>query len=277
MILVQIQKQQRRGTRMTKKFVMSIIVTVALLVSVGFQAPAEAATPKQVIEEQVKVEFSELTKGDLQSRVARALQVCMNQWFSQNDQYGKFQFEQVPVEGQEQVEQQEPKQEQNKEESQEGNVEQVDQQPSTPPQQQQEQPAEQEQQTEQQGQLSQFEQEVVDLTNAERSKQGLAPLQANVELSNVARDKSGDMATSNYFDHTSPTYGSPFDMIRAYGITYQTAGENIAKGQRTPEEVVTAWMNSQGHRENILNGNFTHIGVGFVEQGNHWTQMFIGK
>jgi uncharacterized YkwD family protein len=125
--------------------------------------------------------------------------------------------------------------------------------------------------------LSQFEQEVVDLTNEERSKQGLQALQVDTNLSEVAREKSRDMATSNYFDHNSPNYGSPFDMMQQFGISYQTAGENIAKGQRSPQEVVDAWMNSEGHRANILNGNFTHIGVGFVEQGNHWTQMFIGK
>jgi uncharacterized YkwD family protein len=127
------------------------------------------------------------------------------------------------------------------------------------------------------GELSQFEQEVVELTNAERSKHGLQPLQMDAELSNVAREKSRDMAASNYFDHNSPTYGSPFDMIQQFGIQYRSAGENIAKGQRSPQEVVNAWMNSEGHRANILNDNFTHIGVGFVEQGNHWTQMFIGK
>lgn len=126
-------------------------------------------------------------------------------------------------------------------------------------------------------QLSQFEQEVVELTNNERAKSGLAPLQADAELSRVAREKSRDMSAKNYFDHNSPTYGSPFDMMQSYGITYRAAGENIAKGQRTPQEVVTAWMNSPGHRANILNSSFTHIGSGFVEQGNHWTQMFIGK
>ncbi|MFA1822087.1 CAP domain-containing protein [Virgibacillus oceani] len=125
--------------------------------------------------------------------------------------------------------------------------------------------------------LSQFEQEVVDLTNAERSKHGLQALEADVELSKVAREKSRDMATSNYFDHNSPNYGSPFDMMQQFGVSYQTAGENIAKGQQSPQDVVDAWMNSEGHRANILNGDFTHIGVGFVEQGSHWTQMFIGK
>lgn len=125
--------------------------------------------------------------------------------------------------------------------------------------------------------LAEFEVQVVELTNEERTKAGLQPLAIDEELSRVAREKSQDMATSGYFDHTSPNYGSPFDMMRSFGISYRTAGENIAKGQRTPEEVVNAWMNSQGHRENIMNPNFTHIGVGFVETGNHWTQMFIGK
>src|SRR5690625_3613708 len=125
--------------------------------------------------------------------------------------------------------------------------------------------------------LSAYEQEVVELTNNEREKQGLSPLKANTELSHVAREKSNDMANNNYFDHQSPQYGSPFDMMKAYGITYRTAGENIARGQQTPEEVVNGWMNSEGHRANILNGDFTEIGVGFVEKGNHWTQQFIGK
>lgn len=139
-------------------------------------------------------------------------------------------------------------------------------------------PKQVEQQSQSQSQqLSQFEREVVELTNQERANNGLSPLQIDEELSIVAREKSRDMSVSNYFDHNSPTYGSPFDMMRSYGINYRAAGENIAKGQRTPQEVVNAWMNSPGHRANILNGNFTHIGVGFVEQGNHWTQMFIGK
>jgi|GEM_PF-732061 len=125
--------------------------------------------------------------------------------------------------------------------------------------------------------LSAYEQEVVELTNTEREKQGLSPLKANTELSHVAREKSNDMANNNYFDHNSPQYGSPFDMMKEFGVTYRTAGENIARGQQTPEEVVDGWMNSEGHRANILNGDFTEIGVGFVEKGNHWTQQFIGN
>ena len=125
--------------------------------------------------------------------------------------------------------------------------------------------------------LHEFEQRVYELTNEEREKHGLAPLEIDIKLSKVSRDKSQDMLDNQYFSHDSPTYGSPFDMMKAYGIEYQAAGENIAKGQNTPEEVVNAWMNSQGHRENILNSSFTHIGVGYVEQQNVWTQQFIGK
>ncbi|GAE93206.1 transporter [Gracilibacillus boraciitolerans JCM 21714] len=125
--------------------------------------------------------------------------------------------------------------------------------------------------------VNQFERQVVALTNKERENAGLAPLQLDTKLSQVARKKSKDMATNGYFSHTSPTYGSPFNMMQQSGVNYRTAGENIAKGQRTPEEVVNGWMNSEGHRANILNGDFTHIGVGYVEDGNHWTQQFIGK
>ena len=125
--------------------------------------------------------------------------------------------------------------------------------------------------------LHAFEQEVVELTNEEREKQGLTALEVDSELSVVAKDKSKDMLDNQYFSHDSPTYGSPFDMMEEYGISYRTAGENIAKGQRSAEEVVDGWMNSPGHRENILNGDFTHIGVGYVEEENVWTQQFIGK
>lgn len=122
-----------------------------------------------------------------------------------------------------------------------------------------------------------FEQQVVTLTNAERTKAGLAPFQTDAKLMAAAREKSLDMQKNNYFSHTSPTFGSPFDRLKALGISYKAAGENIAKGQRTPQEVVTAWMNSPGHRANIMSTSFTHIGVGYVESGHHWTQQFIKK
>jgi uncharacterized YkwD family protein/spore coat assembly protein SafA len=121
------------------------------------------------------------------------------------------------------------------------------------------------------------EQQVLDLVNQERSKVGLKPLQMDWELQRVARVKSQDMSNKNYFSHQSPTYGSPFDMMKQFGISYRTAGENIAMGQRTPQEVMNSWMNSSGHRANILKADFTHIGVGFESNGYYWTQQFIGK
>ena len=124
-----------------------------------------------------------------------------------------------------------------------------------------------------------YQQEVVNLVNKERAKYGLSALKSNSSLANVATIKSQDMVNKNYFSHTSPTYGSPFDMMKQFGISYKTAGENIAMGQKTPSEVVTAWMNSEGHRKNILSSSFTQIGVGVAKNANgqlYWTQMFIG-
>ena len=121
-----------------------------------------------------------------------------------------------------------------------------------------------------------YEAEVVRLVNEIRQQNGLRPLTANWELSRVARYKSQDMVDNRYFSHTSPTYGTPFQMIKAFGISYRTAGENIAYGYATPQAVVDGWMNSSGHRANILNASYTQIGVGYVAQGNYWTQMFLG-
>lgn len=129
-------------------------------------------------------------------------------------------------------------------------------------------------------QLNPLESEVIELVNAERKKRGLKPLIASIQVSNVARKKSEDMKVNNYFDHHSPTYGSPFDMLKQFGVSYMAAGENIAAGQRTSQQVMDAWMNSDGHRANILNPSYTHIGVGYVKGGSYgtyWTQMFISK
>lgn len=122
-----------------------------------------------------------------------------------------------------------------------------------------------------------FENRVLELVNIERQKEGLSPLQMDESVRSVARLKSEDMRINKYFDHTSPTYGSPFDMLQQFGISYRSAGENIAQGYSTPEAVVTGWMNSSGHRANILNSSFTHIGIGYDSNGHYWTQMFIGK
>lgn len=124
--------------------------------------------------------------------------------------------------------------------------------------------------------VSSRESEVIRLVNEIRVKNGLNPLRANWELSRVARYKSQDMADNRYFSHTSPTYGSPFQMINAFGLSFQTAGENIAYGQASAQAVVDSWMNSSGHRANILNASYTQIGVGYAANGRYWTQMFIG-
>ncbi|MFC5449621.1 CAP domain-containing protein [Paenibacillus aestuarii] len=117
--------------------------------------------------------------------------------------------------------------------------------------------------------------QVVSLVNQERAKAGLKPLTADSSLSAMALDKAKDMYNNHYFDHTSPTYGSPFDMMTEYGITYSYAGENIAMGQKTPQDVMTAWMNSTGHRQNILSPNYTKIGVGYYN--GEWVQEFIAN
>ena len=126
------------------------------------------------------------------------------------------------------------------------------------------------------GVISAYEAEVIRLVNEIRRQNGLGELTASAELSHVARLKSQDMHDKGYFDHTSPTYGSAFDMLRSFGISYRTAGENIAYGYSTPQAVVDAWMNSSGHRANILNASYTQIGVGHVQDGNYCTQIFVG-
>jgi uncharacterized YkwD family protein/spore coat assembly protein SafA len=123
-----------------------------------------------------------------------------------------------------------------------------------------------------------LEQQVIDLVNQQRSWNGLPALKTNWEVSRVARYKSQDMIDKHYFDHQSPTYGSAFNMMENFGIRFSAAGENIAYGQRTPQAVMNDWMNSPGHRSNILNPTYNQIGVGVAKAANgtlYWTQMFI--
>ena len=129
-------------------------------------------------------------------------------------------------------------------------------------------------------QISSMKKEVVNLVNQERQKRGLKPYQHYSKLANVAQKKAEDMRDNNYFSHQSPTYGSPFEMMKEFNIQYSAAGENIARGQRTAEEVMNSWMNSPGHRKNILSEKYTHIGVGLAKKSqgtNYWVQMFIRK
>jgi uncharacterized YkwD family protein len=123
-----------------------------------------------------------------------------------------------------------------------------------------------------------IEQEILQLVNEERAKNGLNPLQLSSKVSSVAREKSEDMRDGNYFGHQSPTYGSPSDMLKQFGVSYHMVGENIAAGQPTAKAVMDGWMASEGHRANILNPDFTHIGIGYTSggsYGSYWTQMFI--
>ena len=127
--------------------------------------------------------------------------------------------------------------------------------------------------------LTANEQEVFDLINAKRVANGLSALKIDDELQNVARIKAQDMVDNNYFSHTSPIYGSPFDMIKSFGISYKTAGENIA-GNSSNSGAVNAWMNSAGHKANILNNSFNYTGIGVVSSpkyGKIYVQMFMGK
>jgi len=122
-----------------------------------------------------------------------------------------------------------------------------------------------------------YEQQVVQLVNVERQKYGLPALYYDPAISDVARTKSQDMAVNHYFAHNSPTYGMASDMLLKFGITWSAWGENIASGQDTPEIVVSEWMNSPTHRENILSPHFTLIGVGYYVDSSgtpYWTQMF---
>ena len=129
------------------------------------------------------------------------------------------------------------------------------------------------------GDLSQEEKQLLSLINAERAKSNLSPLVADAELMKVARTKADDMTKNNYFSHYSPTYGSPFDMMRQFGITFRAAAENIA-GNSTIGGAVNSWMKSEGHRNNIMNSNYNYTGIGISKSNKYgyvFVQMFIRK
>ncbi|SFL50304.1 CAP domain-containing protein [Salibacterium qingdaonense] len=224
-------------------------------------------------------------KGDTFSEEGSNLNVSLEKFFAENG--GQYQVEMPQQEkdsGQEQQQESEAGQQESKTDE-SSNVPEDKALESTPEQEAAEENASKKQAEKQQNTAdveneSEFEQQVIELTNQEREKAGLAPLKSYSELSDVARDKSKDMRDAGYFSHNSPNYGSPFDMMDSYNIDYRGAGENIAAGQRSPEQVVEGWMNSEGHRENIMNEDFTHIGVGHAQggsYGDYWTQMFVTK
>ena len=120
--------------------------------------------------------------------------------------------------------------------------------------------------------------QILSIVNKERAANGLPALTLDTQLCTAAQAKAEDMKAKNYFSHTSPTYGSPFEMMKKFGISYRAAGENIAKGQKTPQAVMSAWMNSDGHRKNILGKSYTQLGVGYVYNNGspYWVQLFKG-
>lgn len=132
--------------------------------------------------------------------------------------------------------------------------------------------------TAEQVKVTQQAREVLELVNKERAKVGAKALTLSDSLTNIATIKAQDMADKGYFDHTSPTYGSPFDMLKRFGVQYSSAGENIAAGQKDANEVMNSWMNSSGHRANILKADYEQIGIGYVtggRWGTYWVQLFI--
>ncbi len=235
---------------MKKKAILTVAAAAALMMSNPVLNKAHASTNSPSVQEKVYV-YQGTNLNELNSVIEKYL-ASLGFTFSQNTVKQPTQTQPNQT-----VETQEPAQ--------------------TAPQPVQQQPAPVTNTAQTTSTLSAYEQKVVDLTNQERAKNGLPALKVDVTLSKMAHEKSRDMSANGYFSHTSPTYGSPFDMMKKYGISYRYAGENIAMGQRTPEEVVKAWMNSEGHRKNILSPNYNYIGVGYVSQGNYWTQEFIGK
>lgn len=116
--------------------------------------------------------------------------------------------------------------------------------------------------------------EVVDLVNEERAKEGIDPLELDLDLCEAAEIRAKEAKKS--FSHTRPNGERCFTVLSEAGITYKIAGENLGGHIKTPKRAVAAWMNSEGHRKNILNPKFTHIGIGYVSNGNYWAQFFVG-
>lgn len=127
--------------------------------------------------------------------------------------------------------------------------------------------------------IGEDEQIIFNLVNKARKEAGLSELKVDLSIMKVAEIKSQDMEDKNYFSHTSPTYGSPFDMLKSFGISYKSAGENIA-AHSSAENAFNAWMESPGHKANILDSSYNYTGIGVVESdkyGKMFTQMFVGR
>ncbi|UOQ45152.1 CAP domain-containing protein [Halobacillus salinarum] len=259
---------------MLRKYLFAVVAAVAILAA---SAPAASAQSTGNTNQQQSVDCQQFSKNLESWLKENNVQIDQSKLMEQINKYVQIKQQQKADQSAEQPKKEQPakaEQPQQAEKEQGTSAEQ-----SAPKQEQKQAESKQSSDSIDQYQPSEYEKQVVKLVNEERSKKGLDPLKMNDRLSGLAHKKSQDMADNNYFSHTSPTYGSPFDMMKQFGFTYKAAGENIAAGQKTPEQVVQGWMNSPGHRANILNENFTEIGVGYVEgsgqYGTYWTQEFI--
>ncbi len=270
-----------------KKVIATTFLAAAIAVS-GFSAQADAHYKPFTTDVKKEVTYvnslninSEEVSKWAESKIAQILNGYQVEAFAWKKFFFIDGFEKpnAPV----QVETPDPKPEQEQEEPKEEVAPQPEKEETTPqpePQPEVEQPKEEQptieeqpEEQEQKASVSAEEQQMVDLVNQERQQRGLAPLKINEELTKVARVKAQDMIDNNYFDHQSPTYGSPFDMLQHFGVSYRTAGENLA-GNQTVGAAHQALMNSQGHRENILNSNYTEVGIGIID-GGPYGKMFV--
>lgn len=255
-----------------RKFLLAAVLGIGLLGSQVGTAEASAQAPQQ--NTQAKYEY--VTFKDWNSFKAW-FDECFKGYYKNNQTEAK---PSAPEKNEDQAEKPAPEQKPESEPAPNPAPEKpqapVEQQPAPKPTpDQQEQPKEEEQVN---NGLTAEEQQMLNLVNQERQSQGLQPLKANLELTKVARVKAKDMIANNYFSHQSPTYGSPFDMMKQFGISYRTAGENLA-GNQTVQKAHTALMNSEGHRANILKPAFTEVGIGIVSGGPYgkmFVQMFKG-
>ena len=122
-------------------------------------------------------------------------------------------------------------------------------------------------------------QQMLELVNIERINAQLLPLTLNEQATRAAQRKADDMLLRNYFSHISPIYGSLYELLSQFDVQFSSAAENLAKGSKTAESTMELWMNSEGHRKNILNPVFTGLGAGYTEGNNttYWVQIFISK
>ncbi|SDK54022.1 CAP domain-containing protein [Natronincola ferrireducens] len=282
--------------RLKKKLMVPVITTALLLSTVVSASAYSENTGIENIRLSCNIQATTTFSNGSTSSFSRFLQTFKNNGSNpiritfKNDTAQPENTEQQEVPQEPQQQPQEPQQQPQEPQQQPQEPQQQPQEPQQQPQEPQQQPQEPQQQPQEPQQqpqpvkpenpsnarhaLTSAEIQMVEYVNQARTEAGLNPLTIDVDLSYVARVKSKDMQDNNYFSHHSPTYGSPFDMMRSFGIQYKAAGENIAINSSV-RGAHNAFMNSEGHRNNILNPRFTHIGIGI--ENRHYTQMFITK